>query len=279
MTITRTRGARTDASAIAPSRRSLSPRILPIIGIAIFALLWEFLPRSGIVGSESLPPLTTVLDVLFDQLMSSDFWIMLSSTLRTWAIGLTIASIAGIAVGILIGLTPTLQKATDSTVEFLRPIPSVALIPLVILVFGTGFESGIMLIVYAAFWQVLVQVVYGVRDVDPVALDTAKVYRLSRISRIRYIIWPTALPYIFTGLRLASAVALVLAVTAELVIGTPGLGADIANARTSGNLPVMYSLVLVAGILGLIINVGARAIEKRAMWWHASVRRAGKATR
>ena len=91
-----------------------------------------------------------------------------------------------------------------------------------------------MLVIYAAFWQVLVQTVYGVADVDPVVADTARSYRFSRWGVLRYVVWPTALPFVMTGIRLAATVALVLTVTAQLIIGTPGLGQSIALAESGG---------------------------------------------
>lgn len=242
-------------------------------GIVVFLILWELIPRLGVVSPDAMTPFTRVVITLLDGAATSEFWTTLLETLRTWSIGMGVSVAAGVALGIIVGLVGPLREATHSTVEFLRPIPSVALIPLAVLIFGTGFQSGVMLIVYAAFWQVLLQVLYGIQDVDPVALDTARVYRFGVGARIRYVVWPTALPYVFTGIRLASSVALVLAITAELVIGTPGIGSVIANARASGNNPTMYAYVLVAGILGVLINVLARAAEKRFMWWHASIRR------
>jgi hypothetical protein len=115
---------------------------------------------------------------------------------------------------------PLLRAVTASTVEFLRPIPSVALIPLVVLIYGSRPQSALVLVVYAAFWQVL----YGVADVDPVVRDTARSYRFSRWAVIRTVLWPTAVPYVVTGFRLAAAVALILEITTELVIGVPGPG-------------------------------------------------------
>ena len=91
--------------------------------------------------------------------------------------------------------------------------------------------------VYASFWQVLVQVLHGVADVDPVARDTARSYRLGRWARVRYLVWPTALPYAMTGIRLAASVALILAITGELIIGTPGLGAGDRRRPDSGAVP------------------------------------------
>jgi ABC-type nitrate/sulfonate/bicarbonate transport system permease component len=119
---------------------------------------------------------------------------------------------------------------------------------------------------------VLIQVLYGVQDVDPVAMETARSYGFGPWARIRYVLWPTALPYVFTGVRLAAAVALVLAITAELVIGAPGLGALIAVAQTSDAIPAMYALVVVTGLLGVLINLAARTAERRLLSWHQSVR-------
>lgn len=147
-----------------------------------------------------------------------------------------------------------------------------ALIPLAALLFGTGAGSRLVLVVYASFWPVLVQVLHGVQDVDPVQRDTARAYGLGRWARARHLTWPTALPYVFTGVRLAAAVALVLAITSELVIGNPGLGQRLAVAQSSGAVPAVYALVVVAGLLGVVVNLGARALEARALSWHASVR-------
>ena len=138
--------------------------------------------------------------------------------------------------------------------------------------FGTEIESSLLLVVYASFWQVLIQVLYGVQDVDPVADQTARSYRLGVWARIRYVVWPTALPYVMTGVRLAAAVALVLAITAELVIGAPGLGQRIGVAQSSSAAPLMYALVVVTGVLGVLVNLGARAAERRLLSWHQSVR-------
>jgi ABC-type nitrate/sulfonate/bicarbonate transport system permease component len=180
---------------------------------------------------------------------------------------------AGVGLGLLIGSVPALRAATASTIEFLRPIPSVALIPLAVLLFGTDLRSKLLLVVYASFWQVLVQVLSGTQDVDPVAMDTAHSYRLGRWARVRHVVWPTTLPYAVTGFRLAAAVALVLAITAELIIGSPGLGKEIAVAQTSGAVPAMYALVVVAGLLGVGVNLAARALERRVLAWHPSTRR------
>ncbi|WP_041818973.1 ABC transporter permease [Streptomyces davaonensis] len=246
--------------------------MLGAAGLAVFLALGEAVPRLGLVKEEYFPPTSRIADAFGTELADSAFWSALGDTLAGWALGLAVASCAGIVAGVLIAVVPYLREATASTIEFLRPIPSVALIPLAVLLYGTELRSVLLLVVYAAFWQVLIQVLYGVQDVDPVADETARSYGLGTWARIRHVLWPTALPYVMTGVRLAASVALILAVTAELVIGAPGLGARIAVAQTSQAVPEMYALIVVTGLLGLLINVGARTVERWALAWHQSVR-------
>ncbi|GAA2533374.1 ABC transporter permease [Winogradskya humida] len=245
---------------------------LGLLGCLIAVAVVEALPRLGVVDSRFLPPFSTMARSLGGQLTEGDFWTGLGQTLAGWAAGLAIAMVAGIVVGVVIGSVPLLRAVTASTIEFLRPIPSVALIPLVVLIYGSRPQSALILVVYAAFWQVLVQVLYGVADVDPVVRDTARSYRFSRWAIIRSVVWPTAMPYVVTGFRLAASVALILEVTAELIIGVPGLGKSIGVAQSSGAVPETYALVLVVGLLGVLINVCTRAVERRVLRWHTSVR-------
>ncbi|WP_030936392.1 ABC transporter permease [Streptomyces sp. NRRL S-646] len=241
-------------------------------GLTAFLALGEAAPRLGLVKEAYFPPTSRIASALWDEVTEGAFWSALGDTLTGWAIGLAIAVGAGVVVGVVISIVPYLREATASTIEFLRPIPSVALIPLAVLLYGAELKSVLLLVVYASFWQVLIQTLYGVQDVDPVAEETARSYGLGTWARVRHVLWPSALPYVMTGVRLAAAVALILAVTTELVIGAPGLGQQIAVAQASQAVPELYALIVVAGLLGLLINVGARTVERRALAWHQSVR-------
>jgi len=246
--------------------------LLGVAGLLGFGALLELAPRVGLVSDRYAPPTSTILVTLAERTGESRFWLAVFDTLRTWLSGLLIAVVLGVVVGIALGTVPVVRRATASTVEFLRPIPSVALIPLVVVLYGSTVTSTLVLVVYAAFWQVLVQVMHGVADVDPVARDTARSYGLGRLARVRYLVWPTALPYVVTGVRLAATVALILTITGELVIGSPGLGQEIATARTSGAVPAMYALTVVTGLFGVLANVATRAAERRVLHWHPSMR-------
>jgi ABC-type nitrate/sulfonate/bicarbonate transport system permease component len=246
--------------------------LLGLTGLLGFAALLEVVPRLGIVSPDDVPPTSRILATVVDEVRLERFQLALLDTLKTWGLGLVIAVVAGVVLGVLIGSVPILRAATASTIEFLRPIPSVALIPLAVVLYGSTILSTLILVIYASFWQVLVQVLHGVADVDPVARDTAAAYRLGPWARIRYLIWPTALPYAVTGIRLATSVALILAITGELVIGSPGLGKEIAVAQASGAVPAMYALVLITGLIGVAANLLTRAAERQILAWHPSVR-------
>ncbi|WP_235566721.1 ABC transporter permease [Microbacterium sp. Root61] len=251
---------------------SLEPLLWGVAGIATLAVLLEILPQMGIVNPTYFPPLHEILQALGAQLQSPVFWAAFGATVAGWLIGLTIATIAGVILGVIIASVPVVDKMLASTIEFLRPIPSVALVPIAALMFGTTMQATLLLVVFASIWPVLLQVIYGVRDVDRVALDTAKSYRLGRSRTIRQVIWPSMMPYLIVGIRLSAAVALILEITGELVIGSPGIGKLVATAQSSAAYANMYALVLVAALLGVVINVGTRLVEGRALFWHASVR-------
>ncbi|WP_221583376.1 ABC transporter permease [Microbacterium sp. G2-8] len=257
------------------SRRRFRPRrlLLGLAGILTALAVWEVVSRTGMLNPEFFPPASTVIVQLGVNATLTGFWQAVGVTLGTWALGMLVAFVLATPLGIVIGLSMQLTKITRSTVEFLRPIPSVGLIPLAVLVFAVPLQQSLLIVVYGAFWQIFVQVLYGVADVDTVAMSTARSYRFTWLQRVRDVVFPTMLPYLVTGVRLAAAVALILTVTIELVVGTSqGLGFEIAQSRNAALYESTYALVLVTGLIGVAINVGVRFVEKRALSWHQSVR-------
>jgi ABC-type nitrate/sulfonate/bicarbonate transport system permease component len=246
--------------------------LLGVLGVAGFLIAWQLLPITGIVNPEFLPSAIDTLARVGAEATDLEFWRNVGRTLTAWGIGLAIATVLAVFLGTLIGLIPVLRRGTHTTVEFLRPIPSVALIPLAILAYGINLQAALVIIIFASFWQVFVQVLYGVADVDSVARDTAKSFGLSGAERLRSLTLPTALPYLMTGLRLAASVALILAVTAEMTIGNPGLGQQLMLSYNNGDKVGMYAIVIVTGLLGLVVNVIFGIIERKALFWHQSVR-------
>ena len=254
------------------SRRSLRTLLLGALGILGFLATWQLLPTLGIVNAQYFPYATDTIARLVTEAADLEFWRNVGRTMTAWGIGLSISVVLALVLGTIIGMVPVLRKATHTTVEFLRPVPSVALIPIAVLAFGQRIEAALVIIIFACFWQVFVQVLYGVADIDSVARDTALSFGLSRGDLITRLILPTALPYLMTGLRLAASVALILAVTAEMTINNPGLGNRLMLDYSIGDREGVYAIVIVTGLLGLVINLIFGVVERRALFWHQSVR-------
>lgn len=258
------------------SQTRISTPVLGIVGIVAFIAIWELASRLELVNPLYLPPFSdvavTVGQVVAGEQYRVQFWTALGNTMIGWSVGLAIALVLGIVVGLLIGSNRWVREFTHSTIEFLRPIPSVGLIPIAIVIFGVRPTATVAIVVWACFWVILIHVVYGVTDVDPVAESTAKSYGLGPLARARHVVWPTLLPYLMTGVRLSGTIALVVAVTIEIVVQAPGIGQMIARYQSAGNAPVVYALALLAGVLGLLINLALRRLENAVLAWHPSVR-------
>jgi len=251
---------------------SILDALIPVLSIVAALALWEFVSRAGIIDERDLPAMTTTVRELWHLLQTGAFWHQLLLTVRGWALGLAVATVLAVPIGIVLGSSDLAGRAFRVPIEFLRPIPSAALIPLLFLTLGTNLKSEVFLAAFGAFWPLLVQTMYGVRDVDPVALDTARSFRLGPLERLYRVTLPSTVPYIATGLRISSTVALILAFTAELFMGIPGLGQAMNVAGAFGLTDTIYALALATGFLGVAIHVFTTAVEKRALRWHPSQR-------
>ena len=259
-----------------PERQTLarlSAVAIPVLSVLAALGLWELISRTEVISQRDLPAMTTTVQALWSMVQTSVFWIAFGQTVRGWAIGLGLAALLAIPIGIALGSSDFAASAFRVPIEFLRPIPSAALIPLLFLTLGTTLKSEVFLATFGAFWPLLVQTMYGVRDVDPIALDTARSFRLGRNERLVRVTLPSALPYIMTGIRISSTVALILAFTAELFMGTPGLGQRLNYVETFGLNDQIYALALATGFLGVAIHFAVSAVEKRVLRWHPSQRK------
>jgi ABC-type nitrate/sulfonate/bicarbonate transport system permease component len=253
-------------------RARLGPLAQSCIGVLAVLAALELLVRTGVIGERYFPPMTETFATLLDQLGQGGYWDAVTKTLEGWGIGLAIATAIAVPLGLVIGFNELLYRSLRPIIEFLRPVPSVALVPLAILAYGTGLQSKVFLVVFASTWPLLIQTLYGARDVDPIQIETARAYRIGRARRILQVTLPSAVPYIATGLRIASATALILAVTAELIIGIEGLGRSIGIAQSGGAVEEMYALIVTTGLIGWLLNVLFARAERRALHWHPSQR-------
>lgn len=251
---------------------AVGPYVLGVAGILTALIAWELYSAFGPVSQHHLPPPSVVIPTFLTNFTFTAFWLTVGQTMWAWFLGLTIATLGGLAVGLLIGSSSFLRAATHTTVEFLRPIPAVGLIPLAALLFGPRIGAELLIVVYGCFWIVMIQVMYGITDIDKVADDTVRTLRMTWLQRVRHLVLPTLLPYLMTGIRLAATVALILAISSELIVGTPGIGRAVAQAQLNDNPPAMIALILTSGLLGILVNLIFRFIERKVLFWHSSVR-------
>lgn len=207
-------------------------------------------------------------------LTDADFLINLAWTLAAWALGLALATAIALPLGALLAASPQSELAATTAIDFVRPIPSVALIPLVILLLGRGLDMRVALVAFAATWPILFNTITGLRSVDPVARDTARAFGLDRRAILRQVALPSALPFIATGLRISAATALILAISTELIAGgPPGLGTWMIGVVQPG-VPreLLYAGIAIGGLLGLAINTALVGAERRLIGWDVRVR-------
>jgi NitT/TauT family transport system permease protein len=238
-------------------------------GVAIVLAAGEVLGRAGIVHRDFLPPASAILARAGALAVDGEFLTDVRATLTAWALGLLIATGIAVPLGLALGTLPPVARAVTTIVEFLRPIPSVALIPLVAMLLGTGLPMKLTVIVYAVVWPVLFNTIYGLRDVDPVARDTLRAFGFGRLAVLGRVAVPATAPFIATGVRMAAAVALILAVTSEMFGGFgQGIGIFIASASNyPGGTTDTLAATFWAGVLGLAINALLLRGERRLFFW------------
>ncbi|GAA0511377.1 nitrate ABC transporter permease [Saccharopolyspora subtropica] len=241
-----------------------------LAGLLGFLVLWEVFSRSGIVAQQYFPPPSTVLVRFVELLGDRGFLLDLIASVLAWAIALGISIAIAVPAGLLLGSVRAIRVATRAIIEFLRPIPSVALIPLAVVLVGAGPETKISLAVYASVWPILFNTIYAFDEIDPVMVDTARSFGLGRGRVMFTVALPNSAPFVLTGIRMSAAVALILVVSTEFLAGGSGLGSFVLDASTgAGRMDLVLAGTLVAGIVGYLINEALELLHRRGLRWAA----------
>jgi ABC-type nitrate/sulfonate/bicarbonate transport system permease component len=243
-------------------------RVFGFVLVAAVLAVWELASRTGALDARFVPPPSAVAVAWVGYAASGQLVTDLLGTLTSWAQGYAIAAVLGVTLGIAMGLFPVVRAMFSTMVELLRPMPSVAIIPIAIVLFGIGDPMKRFVVAYAALWPVLINTLYGVLAVDPLLLDTARTFRLGALRSALRVILPAASPYIVTGLRISTSIALILVITAELVASRNGLGYFIRASEQASRVPEVYAGVLTIATLGYLLNTLFVTIEGRLMAWH-----------
>jgi ABC-type nitrate/sulfonate/bicarbonate transport system permease component len=258
-------------------KRRLSQRstiLLGAAGVFVFTALLQLVVVLDLVSARYLPPPTLVFRRLLELLADREFLFAVADTMRAWGFAMALATLIAVPLGIVLGSAAPLYRAAYALIELLRPIPSVALLPVAILLFGLGTDMKVLLAAYAIFWPLLLNTMYGVRNVDRVMLYTARSFRWTAPQILRRITLPAASPYVATGIRIASAVALIVVLTTEILAAREGMGTVIRGYQEAGRRDFVYAGILATGLLGLLVNFAVSGVERRVLRWTPRQRRA-----
>lgn len=244
---------------------------LPWLTTIIIIGAQELLARTGLLP-KALPPFTDAVRAAWRLVPTSEFGASLVATIEQLAIGLAAGVVIGVTLGVAVGSVPLLHTLTHYVLDFLRFIPAVVYLPVLVLVMGATPRASIVLAAVGTTWPMLFQTYYGVVGVPRILRDTGRVFGLRPHQRLVQIILPAVSPFIATGLRIAALHALVVVVAVQIITTVDGLGHDIAVYATNGVYPEMYALVGIVGLLGVLINALLELLEHRQLHWHSSHR-------
>lgn len=255
-----------------PARRRFTltwRRRLPGLGFLLLLLIaWEISSATGLVTSLTFPRMSVILATWWELLLSGELLGQLAPSLFRMFIGYLIGIGAGVFIGLLMGYFPLFYYLLEPVTEVLRPIPSPAYIPIVILFLGIDDEMKIFMIAFASFFPVLLNSYSGVRSVDPVLLQTARTFGVKGNKLIWQIVLPSASPYIFTGMRVSLAVALILVVISEMVAANNGIGYFILAGQRGFKIREMFAGVVTLAVVGYTLNRLFLVLENRVLAWH-----------
>ncbi|MBI3044354.1 MAG: ABC transporter permease [Betaproteobacteria bacterium] len=241
--------------------------------LVLLAVLWEAAGRWGWVHKVLFPPASAILATLLDVIASGEILQHLGVSLWRAALGYALAAMSAIALGVAMGYWRRIYDACEITIEYARAVPPPAVIPVAMVFLGFGDALKVFIIFFACLFPILVNTIDGVRSVEPVLIRTARTFGLSPLRIVRQVILPVAGPYIMTGLRIATAIALILTVISEMIGATSGIGYFILGSQRTLNITQMYAGILVLALTGYAINRVFLLVDERIMAWHKGLTR------
>ncbi len=269
-----------DESSVAPAPSAAKSalhqagRIAAAIGlrsvaILAFLTLWEVGPRVGLVDRVFLPPLWEVLQATAELIGNGQLIEHIRSSLTRAALGFGMAIVTAIPLGLLIGWYSLIAKVLNPILEAFRNTAALALLPVFVLILGIGETSKVALVLFATFFPILLNTISGVRTVDPLLIKSAQSLGLSPLRLFQKVILPSAVPTIFTGLRMAGAASILVLIAAEMIGAQAGLGYLINAAQLNFQIPNMYAGILTISIIGITVNYALLAAERHFSRWRA----------
>lgn len=233
--------------------------LIPVILIA----LWEIGARVGTLPPDTMSQPSQIVAAGWEVLRDGTLLIATAQTFETALLGLALGAAIGIIIGSLIGLSPALEAIVGPTLDTIRPIPSVALIPLALLIYGFGVRMEVLVVSFASVWPILIVTVSAVRGIEPRLIEVARMLEMPPLKRLQRIILPAALARIAVGIRVSAGVALVVAVTVEIVLNPQGLGYNMIIAAQSLRPDLMWAELMWVGLAGWAFNTLLLTVDRR----------------
>ena len=253
--------------------RLLRQAVLVVALPAVLVAAWWF----ASAGSTDFyrPALSTILRAFGDTWTWSRIETDVLPSLARLAVGYALALVVGVALGVLIGGNRAVRAVLEPVLEFLRAVPPPVLVPAFILLSGIGDRTKVLVIAFGCVWPILLNTVEGVRGRDAVLADTCRTYGIRGGLRVRHLVLRSASPQIVTGARQALPIAIILSVISEMMAANNGLGYSVLQFQRGFQIPEMWSGVLLLGLIGVLLAVLFRLVERRVLGWYHG-QRAGR---
>jgi NitT/TauT family transport system permease protein len=258
------------AGTIRKRRLNWIKRATPSVVFLVFCLLcWEYLPELAGIPEYILPRLSRVLSVYTDPSALALYKSNTLATLEEAIIGFVIGSSSGFLVAVVLTESRPLMNMMYPYIIALQCMPKVAIAPLLLVWFGFGIASKVLIVALLCFFPVLVNTMSGIRGVSREHIELFQAIRASRSKRLYHLVVPAALPSIFAGLEVAIVVSLIGAIVGEFVGAQEGLGVLILQAQFQMNIPGVFAILGILALLGVLFNVGIRIVRRRSLFWIA----------
>ena len=249
---------------------SATPWLLP----SAILVVWQLASHAGVLPANVLPAPTAVMEAAWRLTLSGELFGHIAVSFRRAVSGFLVGGLLAFALGLANGLSALSERLTDTTVQMLRNIPNLALIPLVILWFGIEEEAKLFLTALGVFFPVYINTFHGVRTVDPQLVEMGRSYGMGRLELFRRVILPGALPSIFVGLRYGLGIMWLTLIVAETIAASSGIGYMAMNAREFMLVDVVVLAILIYAALGKAADAAVRFLERRCLAWHPAFRTA-----
>ena len=246
-------------------RRGLAAVGRTAIPLLAAAALWEFVVRTGLIGSTFFPPPTTVLKTLWELIQEGEIAGELAISLQRVALAFVIGTIPAVVLGVIMGYYPRFYRLVDPLVAVTYPVPKLAILPLLLVIFGLGSAPIIAMAAILCFYPTLVSTIAGVRGVDRDLVDVVQTFGGSKVQVLWKVILPGAMPVIFAGFRLGAGIALEGEIAAEFVSASDGIGAKTWSYWQVYQIDRMYANLVVIAIVGLAITYLVKWVENGAV--------------